>query len=187
MKEQIINIAIRQMRSGGYENLNFAGIASELEMSRANLHHHFKNKEGLGLAAVKQYIVYDKIFKNGILSSYPADTKAALTELERQLAEVLQETHVGNSCILPQILHDGEVPESLRRLVVQRFKEEQREFELHIIESQNAGTLGSQVDAAKAASRIMIAMFGVIQMALIMDVKSTIPEMINGNLCNCLT
>jgi hypothetical protein len=41
MKKKIVDLAIGQMKAGGYENLSFAQIASELSTNRANVHHHY--------------------------------------------------------------------------------------------------------------------------------------------------
>ena len=55
VRDEIINLAVDQLKAGGYKALNFAVIAEQLDTTRANLHHHFKNKEGLGIEATKAY------------------------------------------------------------------------------------------------------------------------------------
>lgn len=56
MKKGILDIAERQIKTGGYAHLNFGAIAYELDTTRANLHYHFKNKESLALAVTQRYI-----------------------------------------------------------------------------------------------------------------------------------
>ena len=46
MRAEILKIAEDQMKAGGYEQLNFAVIANDLKTTRANLHYHFKNRDG---------------------------------------------------------------------------------------------------------------------------------------------
>ncbi len=108
MKERILDIAIQQMRSGGYDNLNFANIAAELGTSRANLHHHFKNKEGLGIAATESYIQNEKTFMYGIMQEHDGDIRTILIKLEDHLIEVLSNSGSTNACILSQLTHDSE-------------------------------------------------------------------------------
>jgi AcrR family transcriptional regulator len=54
-RDKILDTASRLIRAGGYEALNFGTIAEELGITRANIHHHFKNKENLALQAVNRY------------------------------------------------------------------------------------------------------------------------------------
>jgi TetR/AcrR family transcriptional repressor of nem operon len=55
MKSKIIDIATKQMLAGGYDNLSFGRIAEELNITRANIHYHFKNKENLALEVFMDY------------------------------------------------------------------------------------------------------------------------------------
>ncbi len=91
MKDQILNIAVKQMKDGGYHNLNFANIASELKTTRANLHHHFKNKEGLALAATESYIQEHTAIVDEIIRTNEGDIKAILEKYENYYIEVLSE------------------------------------------------------------------------------------------------
>ena len=43
------------MRNGGYGNLNFRKIAEQLNISKANIHHHFGNKKGLANEVIREY------------------------------------------------------------------------------------------------------------------------------------
>ena len=43
------------MRDGGYKTLNFRVIAEHLNTSKANIHHHFGNKEGLANEVINDY------------------------------------------------------------------------------------------------------------------------------------
>jgi len=55
MREAILEKAEQQLMQGGYDKLNFATIAKELDTTRANLHYHFKNKETLAIEVTRQY------------------------------------------------------------------------------------------------------------------------------------
>lgn len=52
---QIIDIAIKMIREGGYHSFSFRQIASELDIKSASIHYHFPSKEDLGVAVVKRY------------------------------------------------------------------------------------------------------------------------------------
>ena len=52
---QIIDIAIKMIREGGYHSFSFRQIASELGIKSASIHYHFPSKEDLGVAVVKRY------------------------------------------------------------------------------------------------------------------------------------
>lgn len=186
MKEQIVKIAVQQMQCGGYENLNFANIAAQLGTSRANLHHHFKNKEGLGIAATEHYILHEKLFKEAILRQHDSDIRAILSVLEEQLSDILVNRDVSNSCILSQLVHDGEAPMSVRNLAVERYREEEKQFEEQIQKSKMAGNLPDSVNEKALAFKIMGGIFGMIQMGLIKLDKSDFKRAMRGTLTSYL-
>lgn len=187
MKEQIVKIALEQMLSGGYENLNFANIATELGTSRANLHHHFKNKEGLGIAATEQYIFYDKAFKDDIFREYAGDIRRILEALENKLGDFLVTRNVNNSCILSQLIHDGEAPNSIRTMAVTRYHEEIKQFAAQIEKSKIAKKLPPDTNSHILAVRIMSGIFGMIQMNLITENKQEFKQAVKGLLTAYLT
>jgi len=55
MRNAILEKAEQQLMQGGYDKLNFATIAKELDTTRANLHYHFKNKETLAIEVTRKY------------------------------------------------------------------------------------------------------------------------------------
>ena len=54
-REQILNIAERGYRRGGFAGLSFRDIAAELSIKSASVHYHFPHKEDLGKAVVNRY------------------------------------------------------------------------------------------------------------------------------------
>lgn len=186
MREKILDIAIRQMKSGGYENLNFANIAAEIGTSRANIHHHFKNKEGLGFAATESYIQGEKGTMDSILQKHEGDIKTILKMLEEHLIEIVIHSGSSNSCILSQLVHDSEAPEALRKLAIDRSREEEALIEAQIIKSKSNGTLDSAVNEKILAFRVMATMFGITQMALIEPNRGNFAKKIRGALVSLL-
>lgn len=55
MREQIKHTAEELLIRHGYRGFNFRSIAEELGTTRANLHYHFKNKDGLVLEVLDEY------------------------------------------------------------------------------------------------------------------------------------
>ncbi|MCH6255680.1 TetR/AcrR family transcriptional regulator [Puniceicoccaceae bacterium K14] len=54
-KKQIIEAAIQMMRDGGYNTFSFRDIADEVGVKSSSVHHHFRRKENLAIAAVEKY------------------------------------------------------------------------------------------------------------------------------------
>lgn len=52
---QIIDIAERLIRTGGYNNCSFRDIAAEIGIKSASVHHHFATKEDLALMVAQRY------------------------------------------------------------------------------------------------------------------------------------
>ena len=186
MREKILDIAIRQMKSGGYENLNFANIAAEVGASRANIHHHFKNKEGLGIAATESYIQGAKSTMDSLLQKHEGDIKTILKMLEEHLIEIVTQSGSTNSCIISQLVHDSEAPETLRKLAIDQSREEEALIEAQIIKAKSNGTLDKAVNEKNLAFRVMATMFGITQMALIEQNRGNLVKKIRGALVSLL-
>ena len=186
MRDQILNIAIQQMKSGGYENLNFATIAAGLGITRANIHHHFKNKEGLGIAATENYIHNEKTAIDAIFQKHDGDIRTILKMLEDHLIEIVTISGSTNSCILSQLIHDSEAPEVLRKLALERSQEEQILIKNQIEKAKKSGMLENAIDAERLSFRVMATMFGITQMALVQPDKSKLVKGIRGSLVSIL-
>jgi len=49
---EVIQVANSMIKKEGYSNLSFSKVAKELNVTRENIHHYFKNKESLGLVCI---------------------------------------------------------------------------------------------------------------------------------------
>ncbi|MEP2101498.1 MAG: TetR/AcrR family transcriptional regulator [Parasphingorhabdus sp.] len=54
-RDQILDIAERGYRQGGFAGISFRDIAAALDMKSASVHYHFPHKEDLGKAVVERY------------------------------------------------------------------------------------------------------------------------------------
>ena len=59
-REKIINIADKFFYENGFENTSFADIAASLNISRGNFYHHFKTKDEILDAVIKQRLINTK-------------------------------------------------------------------------------------------------------------------------------
>lgn len=54
-RDQILDLAERGYRKGGFASLSYRDIAAELGIKSASVHYHFAHKEDLGKAVVERY------------------------------------------------------------------------------------------------------------------------------------
>lgn len=182
MKDQILQIAIRQMMSGGYDNLNFANIADELNTTRANLHHHFKNKEGLGVAATELYIQEQTITFDEIIKTHDGDIFSLLAAVENYLIEFLLGGNSFTACICSQLMYECKAPDKLRQLARNRFNAELNDFEDQVGKAIKNGVLSSSTDIGKLAFQIAATYIGIGQLALVETDKEKLVSNIKGSL-----
>ncbi|MEM9491669.1 MAG: TetR/AcrR family transcriptional regulator, partial [Myxococcota bacterium] len=180
MRKRILEIATRQMKSGGYESLNFGAIAAELNTSRANLHYHFKNKEGLGLAVTVQYIQEEKSQVDDIIHRNDGDIISLLQELEAHLLEIALKNESSSACICSQLLYEFDAPKRLRELAVERIRAEEKDIESQIRKAKKKGTLDDSANVRDISFRIMATMLGVGQLAMVETSKSKLTKSIRG-------
>lgn len=55
-REEILDIAEKMIRDGGYNSFSFRDIATEAGIKSASVHYHFPTKEELGVAVSERYM-----------------------------------------------------------------------------------------------------------------------------------
>lgn len=113
-KDAILHLAIQQMKEGGYDALNFREIAEELEVSKANIHHHFQNKDTLAYNAVESYSL--KTLK--AFQAFADEADGDLLWFMKQMEEMFwtmskEEGHCG-VCVCEQIARVPHSPSALK-------------------------------------------------------------------------
>lgn len=186
MKEKILGIAIRQMKSGGYAHLNFAHIAEELNTTRANLHHHYKNKEGLAVAATERYIQDETATMDEIIRSNDGDIFSILAEIENYIMDFVSRSESCNACICSQLIYESQAPDSLRQLARDRVNAELEDFADQIEKAIKSGTLPESTDVEVLAFRIVATYSGIGQMALVETDKQKLARNVKGALVSIL-
>ena len=183
MKDQIIEIALRQLRLGGYDNLNFATIAAELGVTRANLHHHFKNKEGLALEAVKIYVAAEKEALDRLIYDHAGDLHGLLSAIEDHLITMLSTQDPITACVGSQLVLDSVAPHSLRAIALQRFRDEADDI-ARVVADHVQRTGGAEPQ--KLTFRIVSAMHGVDMMGQVSEDPGALRGQIKGVLTSLL-
>ncbi len=151
-RTHIISLAIRQLKKGGYSELSFADIASELGISRANIHHHFANKANLAKVALTEYIEDDLAQLQAIIDEYPSDFQKVLMVIDEHFKELYSDHPEDGICACcPLLLNSADVPSPLKALTRDYFERLCALFESGIKQSQKAGTISKSVKPADLA------------------------------------
>src|ERR1700730_4735212 len=56
MRDRVKELALEFLIKHGYRGVSFGDLADALETTRANIHYHFGNKEGLVEAVLEDYV-----------------------------------------------------------------------------------------------------------------------------------
>jgi TetR/AcrR family transcriptional repressor of nem operon len=182
MKEQILELAQIQMKSGGYDNLNFAKIAESLSTTRANLHYHFKNKESLAIEATQFYIQQSFDEMKVIAQKNQGDFPGFLKGLENHFIKELTENDKCCGCVCAQIVQDKEAPDSLVKLATAHFEEMISMLKMMIEQSQEKGILQQSFDAERMATFCGSIMMGMSQLGMIYGKDKDFIKRIEGSL-----
>jgi len=169
-RTQIITLAIRQLKNGGYDGLNFGDIASELGVSRANIHHHFANKENLAMVALTQYLEDDFRHMTAMMEKYPNDFPKVLKAIDEYFEEAFC-AHPGEGICAcnPLLLSTSDVPSSLKTLSTNYFGKLSALWEVGIKLSQKAGTVRKSVNARDLAWECISLMNGLASLSGVIE------------------
>ena len=155
------------MKEGGYENLNFAKIADDLSTTRANLHHHFKNKEGLALQATQNYI--DDMSQNmmNLINKNKGNFAGFLNDLEDFFIKDVKLNGRCGSCVCGQLVREPDIPDSILMLAQNHFDTLKSLFEGMIRESQENGLIVKSITATELSYLAMSMLMGLSQLAMV--------------------
>jgi TetR/AcrR family transcriptional repressor of nem operon len=166
-RDKILDIASRLIRTGGYEALNFGTIAEELGITRANIHHHFKNKENLALQAVNRYVVGLEERFAAFEEKHPGNFPAAMAAVHDGMWDRLSETNYGGFCVAVQLISDRSwIPEEVGHEATGYYERLLSIFTELIEESQEAGTVRKDRPAEDIAHEALSIHLGVGLMAM---------------------
>lgn len=182
MKEKIVSIAVRLMREGGYNNLNFSVIANELSTTRANLHHHFTNKEGLAEAALQAYLDSEKLRLETVLMEQDGNLPAILSSFEHHLIEMARKRGKHSACIGSQLLRDNATPSKLKEMTARQFRSEAEAIHLQVKKHIAAHPNPHHTSSEALTFRIVSVMHGIDMMGLIEYDEDRLVSQIKGSM-----
>ena len=148
--ERILDIAERLVQSRGFSNFSYGDIASELGITTASLHYHYRGKAELGYALITRYTQRFIEALEGIDHDLP-DARAKLEAYARLYAEVLQGKRM---CMCGILAAEYEtLPQPMRTSVIHFFDANQKWLAALLRHGHTDGTLsytGSPDDVAQA-------------------------------------
>lgn len=160
MREQIIEIAEKQMLDGGYENLNFAGIASQLGITRASIHYHFQNKETLALKAAEKFAVEREAEVEKIASLYSDNFPKFVSALEAYFFSFARKSNL-STCLCSQILRQSDAPDVLFELAQNHMFKLRDVCEQVVKNSLSTGKLSSKFSAGLISKELTLIIGGI--------------------------
>jgi TetR/AcrR family transcriptional regulator, transcriptional repressor for nem operon len=160
--ERILDIAERLVQTRGFSNFSYADIATELGITTASLHYHFRGKAELGQALITRYAVrfaeaLDRI-EGDIL-----DAPGKLHAYASLYAGVLEGKRMCMCGILAAEYQT--LPEPMRAGVMQFFDENQRWLAHVLVQGQADRTLAFAGSADEAAQSILSTLEGAMLIA----------------------
>ena len=171
-RDKILDIAIRLMRTGGYEALNFGTIAEELGITRANIHYHFNTKKNLALQALNRYSAALEERESpgyfaGLKEKYPGDFPAAIVAAHEGMWDRFSEINYAGFCAAVQVISDQSwIPEEVSHEATGYYERLLSIFTELIEESQAAGTVRKDRPAEDIAREALSIHLGVALMAM---------------------
>jgi TetR/AcrR family transcriptional repressor of nem operon len=160
--ERILDIAERLVQTRGFSNFSYADIATELGITTASLHYHYRGKAELGLALITRY-TERFIDALGQIDQDLPDARAKLEAYARLYADVLQGKRM---CMCGVLAAEYEtLPKPMRNAVI-RFFDENEKWLADLLEQGNTdNTLSFTGSAADVAQSILSTLEGAMLVA----------------------
>jgi TetR/AcrR family transcriptional repressor of nem operon len=172
-KEQILEIADRQMKLGGYDALNFREISEELNISKANVHHHFKTKEILALEVANHYALMFHTQITTLGDQMAPDYIGFITQINEMFWMMSKEAGNCRVCVCSQIIKDENVPQKLVETAKQHFNTVNRLLIKYAQLAIDKKTIKTKMSAQEVGIQTQIVLTGIMSIAMSQaDVKS---------------
>jgi TetR/AcrR family transcriptional repressor of nem operon len=159
---RILDISERLVQSRGFNGFSYADVASELGITKASLHYHFRGKAELGEALIGRYAAR---FAEALraIDARDGDASAKLDAYAGIYADVLRDRRM---CLCGMLAADYDtLPEPMREAVL-RFFDENEAWLIRVLEQgQEEGALGLDGSAGEVAQAIVSALEGALLIA----------------------
>jgi TetR/AcrR family transcriptional regulator, transcriptional repressor for nem operon len=159
---RILDIAERLVQSRGFNGFSYADVASELGISKASLHYHFRGKAELGEALIGRYAArfaeaLEEIDRRG------GDAPAKLDAYALIYADVLRDRRM---CLCGMLAADYDtLPEPMRDAVIRFFDDNEVWLTRVLGQGQEEGSLRVAGSAGEAAQAIIGGLEGALLVA----------------------
>ena len=165
MKQQILELAVQQLGRGGYTELSFAKIADTLGISRANIHHHYNSKKKLAEAAIKYFVAERNKLTLDALEEANYDLFEVTKAFDLYLRESIKTDDFG-FCVCSSFLTESDkVPDDLKQLCIDAYREEYKLFVDLIKQGQEEGAISTSRTAEDIETEFRLLKLGYIQLA----------------------
>ena len=179
MKNQILTLAEEQLKRGGYEELSFSKIASNLKTTRANLHYHFINKETLAAEVTRRFAAKQESDIKQIAAAHFDDFFGFYKKLENRYWK-LAKTNGPSVCVCTQILKNPEAPTTIRSMSKSHFENMMGDIIPVVVRSQKAGHLPKKFKPDVFAKQSMALLAGISLMAMTFDTVENSEKELKG-------
>lgn len=164
-KDEILAVAEKQMKTGGYENLSFRAIAEEMKISKANVHHHFKTKLELATAVANHYAnIYNDQFDQ-LGQSMAPDYLGFIYAMEDIFWEEAELSGSCNVCVCAQLTKPETVPDELYKVALGHFDRMVSIFSKYAKVAQEAGTIRQDIRPEEVALQTGIVVHGIMSLS----------------------
>ena len=171
-RDQILKEAEQQLIEGGYSALNFGDIAETLDITRQTVYHHFGDKHDLAEAALDHYRREDMRVLNEHARRYAENFPALFRTVLRGLWSDLSEHDFRGFCACVEVGTQADAcPSDLREDADAHQRETLTLYAELIRNSQEAGTIRSDLGAERLAREALALQMGIGEMARIIETE----------------
>jgi TetR/AcrR family transcriptional repressor of nem operon len=155
--QRILDVAERLVQTRGFNGFSYANVASELSLTNASLHYHFRGKAELGEALIARYCERFAQALQAIDADVP-DAPGRLDAYAGLYADVLRGERM---CLCGILAAEYQtLPEPMREAVIGFFDQNQRWLEGVLAQGRSDGSLSFEGSAGEAAQAILSALEG---------------------------
>jgi TetR/AcrR family transcriptional repressor of nem operon len=159
---RILDIAERLVQVRGFNGFSYADISSELKISNASLHYHFRGKAELGEALIRRYAARfaDAL---GSIDTNGGDATAKLEAYASIYANVLRDRRM---CLCGMLAAEYEtLPKPMRNAIIGFFDQNEAWLTGVLEQGQDEGALQLSGSATEAAQTIVSGLEGALLIA----------------------
>jgi len=145
---------------GGYDKLNFATIAEKLDITRANIHYHFKNKETLAVEVTKLYGREKCNDFSNLRKSYTGDFFGFIETVDNSLWHEMADEDDSGVGFFALLALDPEIPTTLLNLTQKIYYEVDQILIEALQDAVDSKEIRENIDVKREAMRGHVLMIG---------------------------